>query len=212
MEIEITHPAVNEYLGALLPARDPILQEMEALAHERKIPIIGPVVGRILYQLVRLVKAKRVFELGSAIGYSTLWIARAAGEGSVVYYTDSDPESARQAEQFFERAGVRGRIQILSGDALELLDQTPGTFDVIFSDVDKEQYPQVFHKALPRLRQGGLLLADNVLWSGRVTQPRPDQDAATRGIVEFNRLIYSCSELFPTILPVRDGFAVCEKL
>lgn len=212
MEIEITHPALNEYLYALLPARDPVLQEMEALASERDIPIIGPMVGRILYQLVRLVKAKRVFEMGSAIGYSTLWIARAAGGNSVVYYTDSDPENARQAERFFERAGVRDRIQILSGDALELLDQTPGTFDVIFNDVNKEQYPQVFHKAVPRLRQGGLLLADNVLWSGRVTQPRQDQDAATRGVVEFNRLIYSCPELFPTILPVRDGFAVCEKL
>ena len=212
MEIEITHLAINEYLYALLPERDPVLQEMEALAKERQIPIIGPVVGRILYQLVRLVKAKRVFELGSAIGYSTLWIARAAGEGSEVCYTDSDPGNARQAERFLERAGVRDRIKILSGDALEMLDQTPGTFDVIFNDVNKENYPLVFHKALPRLRKGGLLLADNVLWSGRITQSPQDQDAATRGIVEFNRLIYTCKELFPTILPVRDGFAVCEKL
>ena len=212
MEIEITHPAVNEYLHSLLPTKDPVLQEMEALANKRQIPIIGPVVGRILYQLVRLVKAKGVFEMGSAIGYSTLWIARAVEEGSVVYYTDSDPENARQAERFFERAGVRGRIQILVGDALELLDETPGTFDVIFNDVNKENYPQVFHKALPRLQKGGLLLADNVLWSGRVTESPRNQDAATRGIVEFNRLIYSSPELFPTILPVRDGFAVCEKL
>ncbi|MBI3895514.1 MAG: O-methyltransferase [Acidobacteria bacterium] len=212
MEIEITHPAVNEYLHALLPERDPILQEMETLARERNIPIIGPVVGRILYQLVRLAKAKTIFEMGSAIGYSTLWIARGAGEGSAVYYTDSDPENARQAERFLERSGVRDRVQILIGDAIELLDQTPGTFDVIFNDVDKEQYPQVFHKAIPRLRKGGLFLADNVLWSGRVVQPPQDQNAATRGIVEFNRLIYSSPELYPTILPIRDGFAVCEKV
>ena len=208
--MDITNPAVDQYLYSLLPARDPVLQEMEALARERSIPIIGPVVARIVCQLVRLVKAKTIFELGSAIGYSTIWIARAAGEGAVVYYTDSNPDNARRAERFFERAGVRDRVRILTGNALDLLDQTPGTFDIIFCDVDKEQYPQVFHKAVPRIRKGGLFLADNVLWHGRVTEPPADE--ATRGIVEFNRLIYSSPELFPTILPVRDGFAVCEKL
>ena len=208
--MDITTPAVDEYLDSLLPVRDPVLQEMEALARERSIPIIGPAVARIVYQLVRLVKAKTIFEMGSAIGYSTIWIARAAGEGAVVYYTDSNPDNARRAEQFIERAGVRDRVRILTGNALDLFDQTPGTFDIIFCDVDKEQYPQVFHKAVPRIRKGGLFLADNVLWHGRVTEPPADE--ATRGIVEFNRLIYTSPELFPTILPVRDGFAVCEKL
>ena len=206
----ITDPDVEQYLYDLLPSRDAVLEEMEQLAEQRGIPIIGPVVGRILYQLVRLAGAKRVFEMGSAIGYSTIWMARAAGEGATVYYTDSDPENARQAEKFIQRAGVRNRVQILTGDALELLDRTPGTFDVIFNDVDKEQYPQVFRKAVPRIRKGGLLIADNALWYGKVTQP--PEDEATRGIVEFNRLIYSSKELFTTILPVRDGFAVCEKL
>jgi predicted O-methyltransferase YrrM len=210
--MNITDPAVDRYLSAMLPARDAVLSEMEALARKRSIPIIGPVVARIVSQLVRLVKAKKIFEMGSAIGYSTIWIARAAGAGSTVYYTDSDPENARLAAQFFRRAGVRNRIRILTGDALEMLDETPGTFDVIFNDVDKESYPEVFRKALPRIRKGGLFLADNVLWSGRVTEPPKKQDAATRGIVEFNRLIYSSPDLLPTILPVRDGFAVCEKL
>lgn len=208
--MEITDPAVNDYLDSLLPERDAVLEEMEALAHERDIPIIGPAVARIVYQLVRLVKAKTIFEMGSAIGYSTIWIARAAGEGSTVYYTDSDPNNARLAEGFFARAGVRDRIQILTGDALDLFDQTPGTFDIIFCDVNKEQYPPAFPKAVPRIRKGGLFLADNVLWHGAVTEP--PADAATRGILEFNRLIYSSPDLFPTILPIRDGFAVCEKL
>ena len=208
--MEITSPSVNDYLLGLLPARDEVLAEMEALAADRNIPIIGPVVGRIFYQLIRLKQARRIFEMGSAIGYSTIWAARAAGEGATVYYTDGDPANASQAEDFIRRAGVRKRVEMLTGDALELLDQTPGEFDIIFCDVEKHQYPAAFHKALPRLRRGGLLLADNVLWYGRVTQP--PEDDATRGIVEFNRLIYSSKELFPTILPVRDGFAVCEKL
>ena len=208
--MNITDPAIKRYLWDLLPPRDEVLAEMEALARERKIPIIGPVVGRILYQLIRLRGAKRIFEMGSAIGYSTIWAARAAGQGATVYYTDGDPKNAGMAKGFLERAGVLDRVQILLGNALDLLDETPGEFDVIFCDVDKEQYPQAFHKAVPRIRKGGLLLADNVLWRGRVTQP--PEDEATRGIVEFNRLIYSSQELFPAILPVRDGFAVCEKL
>ena len=208
--MNITDPTVEEYLQSLLPERDEVLQEMEARARNFQIPIIGPVVGRILYQLVRMVKAKRVFEMGSAIGYSTIWAARAAGEGAMVYYTDGDPTNAGQAERFLERAGVRERVEILVGDALELLEETRGTFDVIFCDVDKEQYPEAFHKAVPRIRKGGLLLADNVLWYGRVTGP--PEDAATQGIVEFNRLIYSSPELFPTIRPVRDAVTEGETL
>jgi predicted O-methyltransferase YrrM len=208
--MEITDPKIDEYLKVLLPARDKVLQEMEDYAAERDIPIIGPVVGRLLYQLVRLVKAKTIFELGSAIGYSTIWIARAAGEGATVYYSDGDPEKAKRATKYIERAGVRDRVRILTGDALTLFDQTPGTFDIVFCDIDKDGYPDALRKAVPRIRKGGLLLADNVLWHGRVAEP--PQDADTRAILEFNRLIYSSKELFPSILPVRDGFAVCEKL
>lgn len=210
--MNITDPAVEQYLQSMLPERDRVLQEMEALAQERDIPIIGPVVARILYQLVRLVKARRIFEMGSAIGYSTIWIARAAGEGAVVYYTDLDPERARMAESNFQRAGVSDRIRILTGNALDMFDQTPGTFDIVFCDVDKQYYPQAFRKAVPRIRTGGLLLADNVLWHGRILGPPEEHDEPTRGILEFNRLIYSAPDLYPCILPVRDGFAVCEKL
>jgi predicted O-methyltransferase YrrM len=208
--MNFTDRAVEQYFTALLPPRDEVLAEMEALARERNIPIIGPVVGRIFYQMIRLVRAKRIFEMGSAIGYSTIWAARAAGEGATLYYTDGNPDNVRQADANLRRAGVRDCVEMLSGNALDLLDQTPGEFDVIFCDIHKEQYPQAFHKALPRIRKGGLLLADNVLWYSRVAHP--PQDEATRGILEFNRLIYSSPQLFTTILPVRDGFAVCEKL
>jgi predicted O-methyltransferase YrrM len=193
----------------LLPPRDEVLTEMEELAAKRNIPIIGPVVGRIFSQIIRLIKARRIFEMGSAIGYSTLWAARAAGEGATVYYTDGDEANVKKAQDFIRRAGVFDRVKFLTGDALDLLDQTTGEFDIIFCDVEKHQYPDAFRKAVPRIRKGGLLLADNVLWYGRVTEP--PQDDATRGILKFNQLIYSSGELFPTILPVRDGFAVCEK-
>jgi caffeoyl-CoA O-methyltransferase len=210
--MNIVEPAIDQYLHSLLPKRDAVIEEMEELARQRNIPIIGPAVARILYQQVRLIKARTIFEMGSAIGYSTIWIARAAGEGSTVYYTDSDPEKAKLAEGFFVRAGVRDRIKMLTGNALDMLDQTPGVFDIVFCDVDKDYYPDAFRRAVPRIRKGGLFLADNVLWHGKVTNPADSQDAPTRGITEFNRLIYSAPDLYPTILPIRDGFAVCEKL
>ncbi len=205
----VVERAVEKYIYGLLPARDAVLREMEALARRRHIPIIGPAVARLLALLVELSDARRIFEMGSAIGYSTIWLARAAGAGAKVYYTDGDPENARRAQQYFRRAGVSKRIEVLVGDALEMLDKTPGKFDLIFNDVDKHEYPAVFRKAVSRLRRGGLLVADNTLWSGRVT--RKAADRATQGIQQFNRLIYSSRELLPVIVPLRDGVAVCRK-
>jgi predicted O-methyltransferase YrrM len=155
--------------------------------------------------------AKNVFEMGSAIGYSTIWWARAVGEGGRVTYTDGDRKNADEARGYFERAGVANRITTKVGDALELLSEQTQSFDVIFCDVDKEDYPRALRAALPRLRKGGLFVADNVLWSGRVAQEKP-AEASTKAILEFNRLLYSSKELFTTILPIRDGVSVSVKL
>ncbi len=206
----IVDASVEKYLYGLLPPRDEVLAEMERLAARRDIPIVGPAVGRVLYQLVQLIGATRIFEMGSAIGYSTIWLARAAAPGATIYYTDSDPKNAEQAHHFFARAGVSDRIQVLVGNALDLIQQIPGEFDFIFNDVHKEDYPTVFRLTVPRLRRGGLFVTDNALWSGKVAGKAPD--AATRAIQEFNRLIYSSADLFPTIIPLRDGLAVCHKL
>jgi predicted O-methyltransferase YrrM len=205
----IVNPAVDRYLYSLLPPRDAVLAEMERRAAREDIPIIGPAVGRVLALLVRMTGARRIFEMGSAIGYSTIWLARAAGPRAKIFYTDGNPENARDAERYFKRAGVAGRVRILVGNALKLIDKVPGKFDLIFNDVDKAEYPEVFRKAVRRLKHGGLLVADNTLWFGRVT--RKARDADTRGIQQFNRLAYASRELFPVILPLRDGVAVCRK-
>ena len=208
----ILEPKVEQYLTSLLPARDGVLREMERYAAKHKVPIIEAACGRLLYQLARTIKARRVFEMGSAIGYSTVWLARAVGPKGNVFYTDSDPANARRAEAYLRRAGVLARVKILLGDALELFNSTPGQFDLIFNDVWKTQYPEVFRRAVPRLRVGGLFITDNVLWSGRVARPPSKADAETRAIRKFNRMIYQSSKLFTTIVPLRDGVAVCEKI
>src|SRR5690242_4702454 len=201
----ITEAKTDKYIYSLLPARDGVMREMERYAAQNHVPIIGPACGRLLHQLARLIRARRVFEMGSAIGYSTLWLARAVGERGRVFYTDGDPANARRAERYLERAGVLGRVRVLVGDALHLLDSTEGQFDLIFNDVNKTQYPEVFRRAVPRVRVGGLFITDNVLWSGRVARPSP-KDADTRAIRKFDRLIYRSPKLFTTIVPLRDGF------
>lgn len=207
----ITDPDVEAYLYHLLPASAPLLAKMEAAARQRDIPIVGPAVARLFRLLVQMTGARRVFELGSAIGYSTLWWADAVGPAGEVYYTDSSPDNAAEAAVNFQAAGLQQRIRVLEGEALALLASTPGDFDIIFCDLDKQQYPEALRAAIPRLRPGGLFVADNVLWSGRVAHPPDSSDRGeTRAIQEFNRAMYSDQRLFPVILPLRDGVAVCR--
>jgi caffeoyl-CoA O-methyltransferase len=202
---------VENYLYELLPKRDAIIQEMEEFAAKNGVPIIGPAVARLLMLLVHVSGAKRIFEMGSAIGYSTIWLARAAGPKAEVFYTDGNPENARRAQEYFRRAGIAKRVHVQVGDALALLKKTPGKFDFIFNDVDKHQYPAALRAALPKLRRGGLFLTDNTLWSGKAARPAAQGDADTRGVQELNRLVYSSKDLFPVLIPLRDGVTVCRK-
>jgi len=208
----ITVPEVEDYLYDMLPPRDEVLTEMEADAAKNDYAIVGPAVARVLYQLAVISRAKKVFEMGSAIGYSTIWLARAAGPKGKVFYTDGDPKNAQRAQSYFRRAGVARRIEVKIGDAMELLKKTPGTFDMIFNDVDKGQYPAALRAALPKLRRGGLLITDNTIWSGKAARPAAEGDNHTRGVQAFNRLVYESKQLYPVLIPLRDGVTVCRKL
>jgi caffeoyl-CoA O-methyltransferase len=205
-----TSGPVDDYLYSMLPEREEVLDEMEDYATEHNIPIVGPAVARVLQQLALLINARTVFELGSAIGYSTVWWAQAVGDKGRVIYTDGDAKNAERARSYFDRAGVSGRITIHTGDALEVLSEQKQEFDVIFNDIDKEDYPRVLRLIAPRLRQGGLFITDNVLWSGRVAEKNPT-DPRTKAILEFNRKLYDSTEFYTTILPIRDGLAVAMK-
>jgi caffeoyl-CoA O-methyltransferase len=201
---------VDDYLYSMLPKRDPVLVEMEEYATEHNVPIVGPAVARVLQQLAMMINARTVFELGSAIGYSTIWWAQAVGDKGRVIYTDGDVKNAERARGYFRRAGVSNRITLHTGDALEYLSEQKQEFDIIFNDVDKEDYPRVLRLVAPRLRKGGLFITDNVLWSGRVAE-KNSADARTRAILEFNRKLYDALEFYTTILPIRDGLAVALK-
>jgi caffeoyl-CoA O-methyltransferase len=200
---------VDDYLYSMLPKRDAVLTEMEQYATEKSIPIVGPAVARVLQQLALTINARKVFELGSAIGYSTIWWAQAVGKGGTVVYTDGDSQNAERARGYFTRAGVSKQIVLRTGDALEILSEEKQEFDIIFNDVDKEDYPRVLRLIAPRLRKGGLFITDNVLWSGKVAEKNPD--ARTKAILEFNRRLYDSADFYTTLLPIRDGLAVALK-
>jgi len=209
---DITSPAVERYLYSLLPKSGPVLRDMERYADIHVTPIVGPAVGRLFFLLTRMAGAKRIFEMGSAIGYSTLWFAEAAGENAEVHYSDGSEENARRARAYFARSGIADRIRVHVGMAQQELAKTTGDFDIIFIDVDKEQYPATLKQAIPRLRRDGLLLADNTLWSARAAHRAKRGDDETLGIQEFNRQVFASKDLYPVMVPLRDGVTICRKL
>lgn len=207
--MDVVHPELDSYLHSITPPRHEVLREMEAVGKERNFPIIGPLVGRILFQYAKLVRPARILELGSGYGYSAFWWSLATPPETRIYCTEGSADNIRKGKEYLARGGFAGKVEYFQGDALESMESIPGEFDIVFMDIDKHQYPEGFRKAFPRLRRGGLFITDNSLWSGRMVEG--DKSPATLGVVEYNRLIYETPGAFSTILPVRDGVAVTLK-
>ncbi len=208
--MDIVAPKIEKYLIDLLPERDEALVEMEAIASKTGFPIIGPLVGRLLAQVTILSGARRILELGSGFGYSAYWFAKAVASDGKVICTDTDPKNRDRALGFFKQGGLLDRVDFRVGNALQIIEELSGEFDIILNDIDKEQYPEAFRKAVPRVKRGGLLITDNVIRSGRVAESNPDN--STKAIMEFNKLIYNTHELWTTIIPLRDGVSLTLKL
>jgi predicted O-methyltransferase YrrM len=208
----IVDEKIERLLSDLQPSSDPVLLEMEARGDKERFPIIGPLVGRLCQQLALSIGARDVFEMGSGFGYSTWWFAQAVGEGGRVVHTDNDPKKSADAKGYLGRAKLADRVLFEVGDSLQILRQYPGPFDVVFIDVDKEAYPEALVLARSRLRPGGYIITDNVLWSGRILRPEGDQDEATRAVLRYDRAAFSAPDLLTTIVPLRDGVAVSLKL
>lgn len=209
---EIVNPRIEGYLRELYEDDDPVRREMEELARQRKFPIVGPLVGRLLQVLTRAIGGRKVFELGSGYGYSALHFARAVGEAGVVHCTELSEENVRLAEGFLTRAGVWKRVTYHREEATAALRRTGGTWDIIYNDIDKDGYPATVDLAHAHLRPGGLFISDNVLWSGRVLEGESDGSAATQGIVEFTRRLFAHRGFLTAVNPTRDGVAVALRI
>lgn len=204
-----TKKQVEDYLRQLYDSDDPVRHQMEALARERGFPIIGPVAGPVLFQLARMINARRVFELGSGFGYSALYFARAVGSRGVVHCTDMSAENIALAQQFLSQAGLWNRVTYHRSEATAALERKGGEWDLIYNDIDKESYPATIELAYRHLRPGGLFISDNLIWHGRIFNPNPSPD--TQGVIEFTRQLFAHPGFVTTIYPVRDGLAVALK-
>ena len=209
MPEEFTLPQVEAYLNQLYAADDPVRSDMEELARQRHFPIVGPLAGRHLYQLARMIGAQRVFELGSGYGYSALYFSRAVGPAGSVHCTELDAENIRLAEMYLSQAGLWERVTYHQAEATAALRRVGGTWDIIYNDIDKAGYPATIDLAYQHLRPGGLFITDNLLWHGRVFAEASDEN--TRGIVEFTRQLFAHPGFNTTIYPIRDGLAVALR-
>ena len=185
---------------------------MEAYGREQQFPIIGPVAATFCYQIARLIGARRVFELGSGYGYSTAFFARAVREngGGVVYHTVWDKNLSDKARAHLTALGYDDIVRYHVREALEALRETDGPFDLIFNDIDKDAYPKSLETIEAKLRPGGVLITDNVLWSGRIFDDQ-DRSADTEGIREFNRMITTSPNWISSLIPIRDGLMLAFK-
>ncbi|HEY0808782.1 MAG TPA: O-methyltransferase [Longimicrobiales bacterium] len=207
----IIHREQAEYLERVTPQRDALLVEMEAYAAEHRVPIADREVALFLEITARAINAKRVLEVGMAIGYSVVHLVRGMAEGGLMVSIDPNDEMIRAAEGYLERAGLRNRVRIEPGKALEVIPHLTETFDLLFIDAMKDEYIEYLEQALPKLRTGGVVIVDNLLWGGRVaSDSEPDHD--TSALRKFNEHFMDHPQLRAVILSVGDGLGYAVKI
>src|SRR5215217_6069042 len=212
MAMELMPAQVQTYLDDLVPPRPPEMQAMEADARQTNFPIIGPASGHLCYLIARMLGARRVFELGSGYGYSTAWFARAVREngGGEVHHVVWDADLSGRARKHLETLGYSDLVRFHVAEAVETLRATDGPFDIIFNDIDKAGYPASIDAILPKLRRGGVLIIDNLLWSGRILDPN-DTSANTEGVRAVTRRIMESDDWIASIVPIRDGVLIAYR-
>jgi caffeoyl-CoA O-methyltransferase len=203
---------IETYLDSLVPTREPEVQSMEAYAQQTGFPIVGPASGQFCYLIARLISAHRIFELGSGYGYSTSWFARAVQEngGGKVFHVVWDEQLSQQAHQHLTALGYADLIEYRVSEAIQALRETQGPFDLIFNDINKHAYPESLPVISAKLRSGGVLIVDNLLWHGHIFDPA-DQSPDTQGVREFTRLITTSPDWIASLVPIRDGLLIAYK-
>lgn len=212
---QIVPDAVERYLSTLNRLGDPVLEEVARAGEAVQLPLIDAEVGGLLRLLATSIGATRILEIGTAIGYSGIWLAGALPVGGMLLTIERDPDRARLAREHFSRAGLANRVSILVGDAQRMLAKVAGPFDLIFQDGDKALYGPALNRLVELLRPGGLLVTDNVLWDGEVVPgfvdpPRRDPED-TRAIAAYNERLNTHPQLMTVTLPLRDGVAISLK-
>ena len=206
----ILRPEQERYLERLQPPRDALLGEIERVAAEEGVPISDPEVGRLLELLARSRGVERILELGTALGYGTLLLARGAPEGRVVT-VDRDPAMQERARGYLERGGVLDRIELVTGEALAVLDRLDGPFGLVYVDAEKTDYRRYLDRLLTLMPVGGMIVLDNLLWKGRVAEPPDEDDPEADALRAFNGYMMIHPQLVAQVLPLGDGVGLAVK-
>jgi predicted O-methyltransferase YrrM len=212
---QIVPDPVEQYLSRLNRSADSVLKAIARTGEERHLPLVDAEVGVLLRTLALAAGATRILEIGTAIGYSGIWLAGALSDGGSLLTMEMDADRAREARDNFKKAGLADRVNVIVGDAERMLAKVAGPFDVIFQDGDKQLYSPLLDRLVTLLRPGGLLITDNVLWDGEVVPgfvAKPQRDADdTRAIAEYNERLATHPQLLTSIVPMRDGVAISVK-
>lgn len=208
---EILDAQLSQYLDALVPERHPELQAMERYAAEHDFPIVGPACAHVCYQITRMIGARRVFELGSGYGYSTAFFARGVQEngGGEVHHVVWDEKLSQQARRHLSALGLDGVVRYHAAEAVATLKQTPGPFDLIFNDITKKDYPASLPVIVEKLRPGGVLIVDNMIWNRRIFDSA-ERSADAEGVREMTRLLRQPGWI-TSVIPIRDGLVIALK-
>lgn len=212
---QIVPAAIESYLAGLNRAGDPVLDDIARGNATRGLPLVDAEVGALLRVLATAIGAARILEIGTAIGYSGIWLARALPPDGMLVTMEFDEERAREARDNFSRAGLADRVSVVAGDARLKIAKVSGPFDLIFQDGDKTIYTPLLDRLVALLRPGGLLVTDNVLWDGEVVpgfRSAPGKNAEdTRAIIEYNQRVAAHPQLLTSVVPLRDGVSISVK-
>jgi len=210
----ILFPSQLKYLEQFKNEKDPLIEEMEKYAIKFNVPILSWQAVEFMEQMIRIINPKRVLEIGTAIAYSSIRIARNLKKKSIVHTIEKSEENAEVAKEFINKSGMEEKIKVMVGNALNIMPQLQKKYDFIFLDADKEDYKRLFDYSLILLKRRGVIFIDNLLWHGYSASKKvpPEYKASTKHIREFNRIFTSQPSLKSTILPIGDGIGIGVKL
>lgn len=206
---------LEKYILESIGAEDPLLKELDRETHIKLVRprmISGHLQGKILTMFSKMIRPANILEIGTFTGYSAICLAKGLQAGGKLVTIEIDDELQGFAEKYFKKAGLADRIEQKIGSALEIIPQLQETFELVFLDADKKEYPEYYHLVFDKVVPGGYIIADNTLWDGKVIEPLGPKDDQTKGILQFNELIASDNRVEKVILPVRDGITILRKI
>ncbi|WP_026473728.1 O-methyltransferase [Alkaliflexus imshenetskii] len=205
---------LEKYILEHIDAEEDVLRELDRFTHLnvlRARMLSGHLQGTLLKMLCRMINPQAVLEIGTFTGYSAISMVRGLSSQAHIHTIEVNDELESVIRRFFHKAGVSNQITLHIGDALDVIDKLTMNFDLVFMDGDKRQYPAYYNAVFPRLNQGGYILADNILWGGKVSQPNMPDDEYTKGIMDFNDMVKADARVEKVILPIRDGLTLIRK-